>query len=120
MIEKRIMKDDAPNEKGTSNMAAKKRDDDGDSGLSLPALDANPGNKVTTIRLSNNEYDQVTIFAKAMGDLSLTEFCGKAIRAYLKACTEDPKLKKEIQREIARQQAVLDDFASRVLGTIDA
>lgn len=99
--------------------AAKKRDEDGENTMTLPSLDPNPGNKVTTIRLSNNEYDQVSIFAKAMGDISMTEFCGKAIRAYLKACTEDPKLKKEIQREIARQQAVLDNFAARVLGTID-
>jgi len=98
-------------------MAAKKRDEDGV--ITLPALDPNPGNKVTTIRLTNNEHDQVAIFAKAMGNLSMTDFCGKAIRFYLEACTEDPKLKKEIQREIARQQSVLDDFASRVLGTID-
>jgi len=100
-------------------MTPKKASSDGE-GVGLATIDANPGNKVTTIRLSNNEYDQVMIFAKAMGDLSMTEFCGKAIRAYLKACTEDPKLKKEIQREIARQQAVLDDFASRVLGTIES
>jgi hypothetical protein len=83
----------------------------------LPVIDDDPSNKVTTIRLSSKEHNQVAIFAKAMGDLSMTEFVGRAVRAYLKACTEDPKLKKEIQREITRQQNALNDFAAMVLGT---
>lgn len=72
--------------------------------------------KVTTIRLTEREHAQVEMFAEAMGGLSMTEFVGRAVRVYLSACTKDPKIKKEIQREIARRQQALNAFADQVLG----
>jgi hypothetical protein len=107
----------SPKLKGTKVMAAKKSD--AEIGATLVEIDANPGHKVTTIRLTNNEYDQVAIFAKAMGDISLTEFVGKAVREYLKACMKDSGIRKEVQRQIAKQQRMLDQFASSIFGNPD-
>ena len=97
-------------------MTPKKATEESTGGLVVPDIDGKP-HKVTTIRLTDDEYTRVELFAKAMGGVSMTEFCGKAIRYYLKACSNDPKLKKEIQREIQRQQDALNSFASQIFGS---
>lgn len=72
--------------------------------------------KVTTIRLTQSEYNQAQLFCQAMDNMSLTEFAGRAIRAYMVACSKDEKLRAEVKRQINKQRRALDQFAKAVLG----
>jgi hypothetical protein len=85
----------------------------------IAPIEANPGHKVTTIRLTNTEYDQVSLLCQSMNNISLTDFAGRAIRQYIKACMKDPGIRKEVQRQIAKQQRVLEQFAASIMGGVD-
>lgn len=83
--------------------------------ITLPDLDPNPGHKVTTIRLTNAEHERANLFATAMS-VSLTEYVGRAVRAYMKSCTKDPNIRKEVERQIAKQQKIFEKMRADLFG----
>lgn len=84
----------------------------------IPAIDTNPGHKVTTVRMPNAEFEEYDLFANALG-ISMNEFLRKAAKQYAKSLAQDPEVRKSVQKQINRVQAMMDRIAKRTFDISD-
>lgn len=78
----------------------------------IPAIETNPGFKTTTVRMTAAQFEEVDLFARALG-ISMTEFLRKACDAYVKELAQDPDIRKSVQRQINRVSKMMDRIARR-------
>lgn len=80
----------------------------------IPAIETNPGFKTTTVRMTAAQFEEIDLFARALG-ISMTEFLRKASDSYVKELAQDPEIRKSVQRQITRVTKMMDRIAKRTV-----
>lgn len=86
-------------------------EDNGDR--EIPEIRGAVGFKTTTVRLTQEMFDEVELFAKARNQ-NTTDFIKDALEYHIGRLAKNPGVQKALQKTIARQQAQLDRIMTRV------
>jgi hypothetical protein len=79
----------------------------------VPAITVAPGFKTTTVRLTQQMFDEMDLFAQALNQ-NTTDFIKDAVEGHISRLAKSPKVQKSLQRQIQRQQHRLEAIMNRV------